>query len=1003
MLASIKNPGPHNKKDLSVYYQNIQGLIPFSYLGIDHPILNDSKILELNHYVQNFTPDVVVLNETWLKPTILNNEILANAMYNTFRLDRSPDTHPIDKCNPNKFRKNGGGVLIAVHNQLSVTSRIIPLKCMAEMLALELIFENNTKIIIVTCYRVGTLGLENADEILKALKLLSRKNSVKKLILVGDFNLPKIDWSNGTGTSTLENIFLDGFAECGMIQCVHEATHTKNSILDLVLSKNADHIRNLKIASDSLYCFSDHYPITFDIIVSCKRRELPKRTMYNYNYADWTNMMSELSAIDWESEIDRLEPDLAWNKFKNILFEILDKHVPKFTVKTEFRSPWFDSECFQKCKEKEKLHKKFKSNRTVLNELKFRTCRKEFKNLVKAKMRTNFDDQNRNNLTKKFWSYVKSTSKSTRIPELVYLNGKTSSDSKTKADMFNEFFYNQFSEASQYDVNISFDTGSNFDIDFNVARVRDIISKLDSNKAQGPDDIHGVIFKKCSRVLAKPLSLIFTVIYNTGMLPEEWKLSNVIPVFKKGDKKDVQNYRPISLTCIAAKVMERVMYDELLCRTQHLIDDRQHGFLKNKSCATNMTTMQDSVSDNLLLDLPTDIIYFDFAKAFDTVNHYLLLSKLKFRYNIEGCMLKFFKNYLKNRRQRVVLDNCISNSVEVLSGVPQGSILGPLLFVLFINDIYDNINENSKISLYADDTKLWRRINSVLDCDILQKDIDTLYKWTMVNKLKFHADKCKVLSVANNVPLFVDVLPFSRYSYQLGSTILDYTNCERDLGILVNERFNWQDHQTYILKKASQMFGMTKRTCHFVYDRGKKRSLYLALVRSYFEHCSCVWRPVNSTDITKFESLQRRAMKWINNEEGCRYTDEFYEFRCKQTDILPLKQHFDLNDILLFHKIVYNLIPVTMPSYIYPYHGASKLRSSHLDYMSYIFSDATLTTLQRTRCNNKFFKSFFYRTVYTWNKLPLDIREISSHIKFKLETKSFLYNRLMQNNAFDVE
>ena len=265
-----------------------------------------------------------------------------------------------------------------------------------------------------------------------------------------------------------------------------------------------------------------------------------------------------------------------------------------------------------------------------------------------------------------------------------------------------------------------------------------------------------------------------------------------------------------------------------------------------------MTTLQDSVFNNLLLDHPTDIIYFDFAKAFDSVNHDILLSKLKFQYHIEERMLKFFKNYLKNRSQRVVYDNCVSNDVEVLSGVPQGSILGPQLFILFINDIYDNINENSRISLYADDTKLWRRIHSALDCDILQKDIDTLYKWTMTNKMKFHADKCKVLSVSNSLPLFVNVLPFSKYSYQLGNTILDYTCCEHDLGIFVNERFDWQDHHTYILKKASQMFGMAKRTSHFVYDRGKKRSLYLALVRNYFEHCSCVWRPVNSTDITKY-------------------------------------------------------------------------------------------------------------------------------------------------------
>ena len=363
------------------------------------------------------------------------------------------------------------------------------------------------------------------------------------------------------------------------------------------------------------------------------------------------------------------------------------------------------------------------------------------------------------------------------------------------------------------------------------------------------------------------------------------------------------------------------MYDELYSRTINLIDNRQHGFRRNKSCETNMVTLVESISTTLMENLPTDIIYFDFAKAFDTVDHDLILSKLKPQYNIDGRMLKFFKKYLSNRSQRVVLDNCISDTVSVLSGVHQGSILGPLLFVLSINEIYDNVDEHSNINLYADDTKLWRKIATSADCDVLQKDIDSLYKWCIANKMKFHENKCKVLTVANSEPLFMNVLPFTKYPYTLGNVILDYTNCERDLGIFVNERFDWQDHHNYILRKAFQMLGLTRRTCHFVFDRGKKRSLYLALVRTNFEHCSNVWRPVNVVDTCKFESLQKQAIKWINGEEARSYSDELYALRCKQTDMLPLQQHFDLNDLLFFHKIIYDIIPVSLPSYISPYDG----------------------------------------------------------------------------------
>ena len=428
--------------------------------------------------------------------------------------------------------------------------------------------------------------------------------------------------------------------------------------------------------------------------------------------------------------------------------------------------------------------------------------------------------------------------------------------------MFNKFFYSQFSSAFNYDIDIDFKSDESFEVDFDISKVKDILSSIDSNKAQGPDNIHGLVLKKCACALAKPLSIISKLVYSTGIIPVEWKLANVVPVFKKDEKENVENYRPISLACICGKVMERIMYDELYSRTINLIDNnRQHGFVRNKSCVTNMVTLVESISTTLMENVPTDIIYFDFAKAFDTVDHNLILSKLKFQYNTNGQMLKFYKNYLSNRSQRVVLDNCISETVSVLSGVPQGSILGQLLFMLFINDIYDNVDEHSNINLYADDTKLWRKIAASTDCDVLQKDIDSLYKWCIANKMKFHEDKCKVFTVANSEPLFMNVLPFTKYPYPLGDVILDYTNCERDLGIFVNERFDWQDHHNYILRKAFQMLGLTRCTCHFVFKAGKKRSLYLALVRSNFEHCSNVWRPVNVVDTCKFESLQKQVIK----------------------------------------------------------------------------------------------------------------------------------------------
>ncbi|MCP4461100.1 MAG: reverse transcriptase family protein [Cytophagales bacterium] len=440
------------------------------------------------------------------------------------------------------------------------------------------------------------------------------------------------------------------------------------------------------------------------------------------------------------------------------------------------------------------------------------------------------------------------------------------------------------------------------------------------------------------------------------------------------------------------KTFERILKEELLFRTSNLLDSRQHGFLRAKSCSTNMVTFTDSVvlSINDCKTMSTDVVYFDFSKAFDSVNHDLILFKLKNFFRIDGRLLKLIKNYLCGREQCVVIENCKSSNKPVLSGVPQGSILGPILFVLFINDLPLGLSEGTDLALYADDTKIWRSITSENDHRILQTDIDYLNEWAIHNKMNFHPKKCKVVSICNREsPL--GMLPFVIFHYLLGESVLSYVDCEKDLGVHINASFNFNEHCEHLLSKASQQLGLVRRTCHFVKDIRRRRVLYLTLVRSQFEHCSPVWRPNGKTMLDRFEKFQKKCIKWILNEEELSYESHgVYVRKCRQIGILPLSQRFVLNELIFFHKIVYGIVPINIPNYLTLFSGNSRLRSSHLDELSYVSS-----IIPNSSDANKLKKSFFYRTHMTWNSIPLEIRELGSLTEFRSKLEAHLWSSLL--------
>ena len=997
---SILNPGPNS---LSVDFQNVQGLIPFSQLGLTQPKLDQTKIFELNAHLATKKPDVLVLNETWLNKSIKDNEVIGHHNYDVYRNDRSEVTHPADPNNPKKFRKFGGGVLIAVRSNIEASCKRLSMRKGAEILALEVTVGNN-KYVFCTVYRVGNLGEDNHESIVNSVRSMYNGRSLRKVFIIGDLNLSSLDWPHADGSQEnidrIDKLFLNSFSELGLHQCVEEPTHVKGRTLDILLTNFRALVSDVKVNKLKNICKSDHYTVSFKVNISTKNKKLSKRRIYNFKRASWDQLNDDLSRVPWSALIDRTDPEIAWSNFKTVLFGLVDKHIPKITMKNDFNAPWFDAECFDAYRSKERAHKKFKLDSCLANEVKRNSARSHFKHMCNEKMRDNlYNSDDPALITKKFWAHVKSKSKNHRLPECMSLNGTFRNSPLDKANLFNSYFFDQFSEASNYDICIDWTNDSLFDIDFDALEIKRLLSNVNSNKACGPDGIHGKILKHCAAGLAHPLSMLFRLSYNSGSLPRDWKVANVVPVHKKGSKDNVENYRPISLTSLVMKTFERVLKKELLARTAHLLDERQHGFLSHKSCTTNMVGFLDKVvlSINDLQTFSTDVVYFDFSKAFDSVNHDLILTKLKSMYGIDGRLLKFVQNYLQGREQSVVIDNCVSTSKPVLSGVPQGSILGPILFVLFINDLPSGLSQGTELALYADDTKIWRSIASQSDHQILQSDINYLNNWAVSNKMQFHPLKCKVVSIHSS-PSPLAALPFVNFHYHLGEVPLEYTESEKDLGVLINCKLNFTDQQENLLLKANQQLGLVRRTCNFVMDVRRRRVLYLTLVRSQFEHCSPIWRPCFETMVLKFENFQKRCIKWILSEEELSYSEfEVYVRKCKQVNILPLRQRFILNDLILLHKIVNALVPICLPHYLKWFDGSTRLRTTHLDHLSLV------STINPRRNRYKILeKSFFYRTHSLWNRIPLEIREIGSPSLFRIRLESHLWDSLTAITDHDL-
>ena len=986
----IVNPGPQ-APNIKVSYCNAQGLIMMSSMRGRQPIFQTNKLLDFQSYIHLNKPDLVILNETWLNEYINTSEIVGEEYYKAFRQDRTAQ----DK---EKYGKvGGGGVLILCRQDLEINITEIKMPTRLPIISVELKFRDMSKLCVSTYYRYGYsdhIDFADADKYYRELC-----NKYKDVILVGDLNLSTVkDWSCPDSRCELESLYIDLFSDLGLESLVNTSTHRAGNILDLLLTNRPSIIKNVSLVHDDL-CPSDHLTIHFEIVKPRYKKKNVKRRVFSYKKANWTHVNRDLNALQWNRILSSTCMEENLSSFKSNIDIVLRRHIPMVTLKGKIQPPWFDSEMNELKSQKEMLRKRAKSiNASPADENAFQNFAIHYKEMALLKKKefiTKVDPCEDANtvINKKFWSHVKNCSNSSRIPDSVYYNGRYRSLPADKSELYNSFFCAQFTDHSQYNIDITlgapFTHNRNFELYFDPFTVEKLLKNVKPSKAAGPDGIDGHILKNCSYSLSYPLAILFSKCYNSSQIPQDWRNANVVPIHKKGDKANVENYRPISLTSLVMKLFEKCIREKVMELCQDKITEFQHGFLPNKSCTSQMLAFTCDLSVNLNNGLQTDIIYFDFAKAFDSVSHDIILEKLKHQYGVDGKLLSFILNYLKDRKQRVVIDGQFSTWQPVLSGVPQGSVLGPTLFVLFINDIVNVLSDDTKVLLYADDMKIWRKVDSAEDQTILQNDINRLYRWSVSNKMNFHPSKCKVVQST----LRHNILPSL---YRMNNISLQVSEKETDLGVVITPKLLFNEHHRGIINKASQKLGLVKRNCSFTKCIASRKLLYLSLVRSLFEHCSQVWCPTNPTQVAKFVKIQKRAIKWIFNEPYCRYSEKDYLGKLKELNILPMDYKFQLNDLTIFHKIYHGKYSVGLPPFILKYTDMNDLNSAYFQRQTRTYNDSDR---HKVKCIlapkvNSFKNSFFVRSARSWNSLPADIRSHDSIDSFKANLEKYFWNCL---------
>ena len=821
---------------------------------------------------------------------------------------------------------------------------------------------NKTPLNVCLVYRSPNSNTDNDNSLNKVIEQTKRGS-----VIFGDFNMPKVGNPELSARlpliETAENKFLR--------QIVDFKTHIKGGLLDLCFTDLADNV--ISIEDIGNLSNSDHCIIKL-VMNNSPKFNKTSELVRDWRKGDQIGLVNHVKNIDFPGIFQGKNANECWESLKEETERALDRYVPLAPRRKPGDPPWLTQGVKRITRKKNRYWKRFAKNRSADNFVRFKEVEKECKRAVHNAKR-NFEKKIADSGNKRpFNSYVKSKTKSRQNVGPLKVNDRLVTENGDMAQELNNFLTSVFtregpgplpscdklpSASVLTDMHISSET------------VKKKIMKLKPGSAPGPDKITAGFLIENVDAMAPALAVIFNKSLETGVVPEDWKTANVTPIFKKGSKSKPGNYRPVSLTPIPCRLMESCMRDVMVDHlvTNALIKDSQHGFMRRKSCTTNLLQFLEKLTAVQDQGHSIDVIYLDFAKAFDKVPHRRLLEKFK-AHSIDGKILKWVENWLSGRKQRTVLNGEFSGWGDVWSGVPQGSVLGPLAFVIFINDIDLVIRFITLMNKFADDTKIANTILTNADVINLQDCLDRLVDWADTWGMQFNVDKCKVMHIGRHN---------QAADYTMSGTKLGKTPAERDIGVKVQQSLRPSLQCSEASNRANAVLGQITRAFHFR-DRNVFIKLYKQYVRPHLEFAVPAWSPWTLGDKEMLEKIQRRAVRQVSGLKGSTYEEKLLEL-----DMLSLEARRTLYDQVQTFKMIRGVDDVDYRTWF------TLAGDAHTARVTRQTSDPLNIVRQHPR--NEIRRSFFsVRVADTWNSLPSEIKHCVNVNVFKKKVRELLKN-----------